>query len=105
MMMTEGVGLIQALLIGLLLGALFFGGLLWTIRQGVVSKRPALWFLSSFLLRTIVTLGGFYFILTEGQWMRLLLCLLGFTLARFILTRRFGEAKQRHLSARINHAS
>jgi F1F0 ATPase subunit 2 len=29
---------------GLLLGAIFFGGLWWTVRKGVSSKRPALWF-------------------------------------------------------------
>ena len=105
MMMTEGAGLIQALILGLLLGALFFGGLLWTIRQGVSSKHPALWFLSSFFLRVFVTLGGFYFVLTEGQWMRLLICLLGFTVTRFILTRLFGKAKQVHLKAKTHHAS
>jgi len=36
--------LILALAAGLVLGAIFFGGLWWTVRKGVSSKYPALWF-------------------------------------------------------------
>ena len=43
-----------------LLGAIFFGGLWWTVRKGVASRRPALWFLGSLLLRTSIALAGFY---------------------------------------------
>ena len=43
--------LVFALVAGLLLGAIFFGGLWWTVRKGVFSKSPALWFLGSMLLR------------------------------------------------------
>ena len=69
---------------GLLLGSFFFGGLWWTVIRGVSSQRPALWFFGSMLLRTSVTLAGFYFVGREdGQ--RWLLCLLGFVLARLLL--------------------
>ena len=37
---------------GALLGSIFFGGLWWTVRQGVCPK-PVLWFLGSLLLRAI----------------------------------------------------
>jgi len=47
---------------GLLLGAFFFGGLWWTVTNGVSSPRPALWFFTSMLLRMNVTLAGFYFV-------------------------------------------
>ena len=43
---------------GVLLGVLFFGGLWWTVQRGLVSRRPALWFVGSFLLRTSVVLAG-----------------------------------------------
>jgi F1F0 ATPase subunit 2 len=71
---------------GVLLGALFFGGLWWTLRRGVSSARPALWFFASLLLRMGVTLVGFY-VVGAGHWQRLLLCLLGFLMARALVTR------------------
>ena len=36
--------LVLAWVAGVVLGAIFFGGLWWTVRKGVSSKRPALWF-------------------------------------------------------------
>ena len=83
--MNETVTLVLALMAGLVLGAIFFGGLWWTVRKGVSSPRPALWFLVSMLLRMSITLGGFYFV-SEGRWERLLLCLLGFVMARLLVT-------------------
>src|ERR1039458_7406986 len=59
--MNETLSLVPALLAGVLLGAIFFGGLWWTIRKGFASTRPALWFLGSMLLRTSIALAGFYF--------------------------------------------
>jgi F1F0 ATPase subunit 2 len=71
---------------GALLGAFFFGGLWWTVRQGVASPRPALWFLGSMVLRTGVTLAGFYFV-GGGELGRLLAGLLGFLVARLVVIR------------------
>ena len=84
--MTESIGLVFALMAGLLFGAMFFGGLWWTVREGLSSKRGALWFLSSLLLRMSVTLGGFY-VVSGHHWERFLLCLIGFTMARMIVRR------------------
>jgi F1F0 ATPase subunit 2 len=75
-----------ALVAGILLGVIFFGGLWWTVRRGVSSKSPALWFPGSRLLRMSLALAGFYFI-GRGDWQRLVSCLLGFILARFIVLR------------------
>ena len=58
--MNEPLSLASALGAGVLLGALFFGGLWWTVREGLSSKRVAMWFLGSLLLRMGVTLAGFY---------------------------------------------
>lgn len=84
--MNEILSLVPALVTGMLLGAMFFGGLWWTVQKGVSSARPALWFFGSLLLRTSMTLVGFY-VVSEGHWDRLLVCLLGFTIARLIATR------------------
>jgi F1F0 ATPase subunit 2 len=83
--MNEPLSLASALVTGVLLGAIFFGGLWWTVRQGVSSKRVALWFFGSLLLRMGVALAGFYFV-AGGHWERLLLCLLGFVMVRVAVT-------------------
>ena len=95
--MNETLSLVLALVTGVLLGAIFFGGLLWTVRKGVLSKRPALWFFGSLLLRTSIALAGFYFI-GRGHWKRLLVCLLGFVMARFIVIRLTGPPVEHHNS-------
>ena len=43
--MNETVILVLVGGAGVLLGVFFFGGLWWTVRRGVSSNRPALWFL------------------------------------------------------------
>ena len=104
-MMNETLSLLLALVTGVLLGAMFFGGLWWTVKKGVSSKRSALWFLGSLLLRTSIALAGFYFI-AHGHWERLLMCLLGFVVARPIVM-GFTRAveKSTHLSQEAGHAS
>jgi len=84
--MDEIVTLVSAGVAGLLLGGIFFGGLWWTVRKGVSVKRPALLFMVSLVLRTAVTVAGFA-VVGDGHWQRLLACLLGFAIARFMVTR------------------
>jgi F1F0 ATPase subunit 2 len=82
--MNEYLPLALALAAGVLLGAVFFGGLWWTVCKGVSSNRPALWFFGSLLLRMGIVLPGFYFV-SGGHWERLLLSLLGFIVARLFV--------------------
>ena len=84
--MNEILSLTLVLVAGVLLGAIFFGGLWWTVRKLVSSKHPVLWFFGSLLLRTSIALAGFYFVGRE-HWERLLLCLIGFVIARFLVMR------------------
>ena len=102
--MNDTVSLVLAVVTGVLLGALFFGGLWWTVQKGVSSKRPALWFFGSLLLRTSIALAGFYF-MARGHWERLLLCLLGFIMARLIVTRLTQMAeKPPYVAQEASHA-
>jgi len=82
--MNETLTLMLSWMVGGALGAIFFGGLWWTVRKGVSSSSPAFWFFGSMLLRTGVALAGFYFV-GRGHWERLLVCLLGFVVARLVV--------------------
>jgi len=91
------VTLTLACAVGTGLGAVFFGGLWWTIRQGVSSRQPALWFFGSLVLRMSIALAGFYAV-AGARWERLAVCLLGFVTARLgvtWLTRPRGEGHTR----------
>jgi F1F0 ATPase subunit 2 len=102
--MNDTVTLVLAWVMGVLLGGMFFGGLWWTVHKGISSKQPALLFLGSLLLRTSIVLVGFYFV-ARGHWERLLVCLLGFVVARLIVTWLTRAAnKPTSLAEEANHA-
>ncbi len=71
---------------GILLGLFFFGGLWWTTKKGLLSKTPALWFLTSLFVRIGIVIIVFYY-LSRGHWERALICLIGFIIARTIIMR------------------
>jgi F1F0 ATPase subunit 2 len=105
--MNDISGTILALFAGAALGAIFFGSLWWTVRRGMTSERPALWFFGSLLLRTSLILVGF-FIVSQGHWQRLVLCLIGFVLARAVVVRRLARvpaAEQIHSDKESDVAS
>lgn len=91
--MVEPWSLLLSWTVGVGLGTLFFGGLWWTVRHAVAAQHPALWVFGSIVLRTSVTLTGFYLVAGD-QWERLLLCLLGFVVARVAVTRASRPAVQ-----------
>ena len=78
--------ILDALAAGLVLGALFFGGLWWTVRRGLTATTPALWFGLSALVRVAITVSGLYYIARSG-WPSLLACLCGLLIARVAVTR------------------
>ena len=92
--MNETITIVLAWLAGVGLGAIFFGGLWWTVRKGASSPRPAFWFLVSALLRTGIALTGFYLV-AGPDWQRLLACLLGFVMARLVVTRLTRPATEK----------
>ena len=102
--MNETLGLMLAGVAGVFFGVLFFGGLWWTVQKGSISKWPAFWFLGSLLLRASVVLAGFYLV-GRTHWERLLLCLLGFVIARLVVARvTRGSEKPSRREREVSHA-
>lgn len=86
--MVDFLTAIAVFFAGFLAGLAFFGGLLLTVDKGLSSRHPALWFFGSWMLRVVFTVGVFYLV-SGGQWQRLLICMAGFLVARVALTRWF----------------
>ena len=91
--MNETVSLLLALLAGIGFGILFFGGLWLTVRKGLNSKSPTLIFMGSLILRVVLIVVGFYYV-GANSWQRMLVCLLGFLIARIAITRMTNKDKQ-----------
>ena len=85
--MSDLLPLALAFVAGAFLGAIFFGGLWWTVQKGTSSETPALWFLGSLLVRTSLILAGFYLV-SRNHWSLLIACLLGFLIARVLVVKR-----------------
>ncbi len=102
--MNEIMYLALAFIAGAFLGTVFFGGLWWTVRKGMTVKIPALLFAISFILRMALALAGFYWV-GQGKWDRLLLCLAGFLIARFLIVRatKFTVITTRGITREVNH--
>ncbi len=98
-MSNDLLSMMLSFVAGLILGAIFFGGLWWTIRKGLSSLRPAMLFLSSAVLRMSIVVSGFYFV-SNGLWQRLLACMAGFIIARLAVTwlTRGKQKEDRHAS-------
>ncbi len=103
--MNEALSLALAWAAGGGLGAIFFGGLWWTVRKGVSSERPVLWFVASMVLRSGIVLIGFYLV-SIGDWRRLPACLVGFVIAQLVVARltRSVEQKQTRRVQEASHA-
>jgi F1F0 ATPase subunit 2 len=84
-----------ALTSGVLLGVLVFGGLWWTVRYGLASPNPGLWFGISALLRLAVVLVTFYYMAIAGL-SSAMICLLGLLVARLAITRFTRSLHQEH---------
>ncbi len=86
MQINEIIGLLPALLAGVLLGIVFFGGLWLTVRIGLRSKNTGLIFTGSVIVRMAIILVGFYYI-GANNWQKMLVCLGGFLITRIVITR------------------
>lgn len=77
------------LLWGGMLGLMYFGGLWLTVSRLSDVKNQPVWMLSSFVLRNLLAVAGFYPVVLQG-WRLTLLCLAGFIIVRFIFIRRIN---------------
>lgn len=84
--MREPLMLVLAGAAGVALGALYFGGLWWTVRRSVTSPNPARLVAGSLLVRMSLLLAGFS-VVGRGHWERLLACMVGVLVARYLVTR------------------
>ena len=89
---------VAAGLAGMGLGLFYFGGLWLTIRQLPTCRWPVPVLLGSYVGRMAVVLVGFYFVM-GGRWERVLACLVGFMMARFLLVARLRPERLADASA------
>ncbi len=83
--MTDLLTLSLDFIAGLVLGAIFYGGLWWTVRRLCV-KAAGRWLVASFVVRASVALAGFYAV-ARGTGYGAAACLVGFFVARMVVTR------------------
>jgi len=91
--MIAYAGLIASVAIGAALGLFFFGGLWWTLKRLPVSRKPQFVMAASFLVRSALTVAGFWAVM-DGRWERLLAALAGFLVMRMVVMRRLPPAAQ-----------
>lgn len=91
--MNDWLALFWVLLVGAGIGIFYFGGLWLTVNQLTKTGYPDLLFLVSFLVRTAVTLVGFYLVM-GSRWERAAGLVIGFLLARSIMVRYRGIVPQ-----------
>ena len=87
---TNILALIISFLIGGLAGYIYFFGLWLTLLKLPIIKNPGLLMISSLLLRTGFVMSVFYLIMLTASWQGLVTGLIGLTLMRLILNRRYG---------------
>ncbi len=84
--MSEIISLLPAFFAGIILGVIFFGGLWLTVSHGLRAKKSIVIFVGSFMVRMVIILLGFYYV-GANDWRKMLVCLSGFLIARFLITR------------------
>ena len=90
---AEIITLSLAVLAGVLIGAIFFGGLWLTVLYGLKVKQPALLFILSLIARFGLALIGFYFV-GGGHLERLVACLVGFIVSRGVIGRLIANRRK-----------
>jgi F1F0 ATPase subunit 2 len=89
--------IITALLFGICLGAVYFGGLWITVELLPAFQRLTLVIVVSYLIRITLTMAGFYYILVI-DWKQFVSCAIGFILVRQLIMRRVrsgGDAEKK----------
>ncbi|MDO9084849.1 MAG: ATP synthase subunit I [Anaerolineaceae bacterium] len=80
------ISILTAFAGGLVVGLIYFWSLKYVVSHMLTSKHPALVMIGSYFLRTVFMLLAFYLIM-DGELIRLLACFVGFILVRIIIIR------------------
>ena len=88
--MLSLTSIVISLILGGLIGWVYFAGLWETVRRLPDANRPYGLMILSFAARSMFALSGFY-ILTDGRWERATAALIGFFIMRMILVRNRGR--------------
>ncbi len=75
----------KALLIGIVVGVIFFGGLYYTVQKINDVKYPNLIMGLSFVVRMVILVGMFYY-LSKGGYKDIIFALIGVMAARIVIT-------------------
>lgn len=75
---------------GILLSLIYFMGLWYTVKSLSLSQRPYLVVTLSFLVRTVIVLLGFYYLITL-HWTHLLPALPAFIITRQVIIKKVGK--------------
>jgi len=100
--MSEILYMILAFIAGMALGMFFFGGLRFTVKKAITAKIPAIWIFGSFILRVSVVMLGFYYI-SPGGWQSLIVSVLGFIVARFVVTHLTKSIDKKQTKGEVYH--
>lgn len=95
--------MIIALISGLILGIIFFGGLWLTVKKTLGRTYAGLWIAGSSFVRIGITLTGFYFV-SQGDLTRLLICVATFIATRFLIVRLTLKYDEKQLTASTKQA-
>lgn len=77
---------------GLLLGLIYFGGLWVTLKKMERWRRPWILVAGSFLLRNVIVLAAFYFLIMQ-HWSALIAAFIVFMITRQVIVHRTGSPK------------
>jgi F1F0 ATPase subunit 2 len=78
---------------GIIIGIMNYYILWITVQKMASLKQPLLWNMISFFSRTGIVLTIFYLVM-DGRWEKLVVCLVGFLMVRFIFIRLFQPKKE-----------
>lgn len=87
------IQIIISFLLGIILGIFYFGGLWLTVKQLAGANRPALLFVSSFMVRILIFTAGFYYAVTTGI-LQALICIVSFLITRKVFLKYYENDKK-----------
>lgn len=87
------IDLLAAFFAGTIISLFYHGGLWWTVKLLPRARMPVLLSIGSFYLRMAFTLAAFFLVM-RNDWRRMVVCLIGFLVVKFIITRRVRPYKK-----------